>query len=182
MKQHSKPMKKIVACVFCFSSVFCTNKEALHREEVKRADLKRKEIFEIISAKWNFQPTDFSKDTYSIIQEWPEWNNFYHELLQKPQTDIGAFQRKATQLAKQTESLQTTIPSVFNKVEIQSRFSVLETKLKLLKTYITLDDISTENVIKTLTEVTAEIESIANRMKVILEKNKAQSQEERANS
>jgi len=171
-------MKKIIVSFLCFSAIFCTDQETIRREEAKKAEIKRKEIFEAISTKWDFKPIDFSKESYNIIQQWPEWNNFYHELLQKPQTDIGAFQRKTTQLVKQTENLQTTIPYIFDKVEIQSRFSVLATKLQLLKTYITVDDISTEKVIKTLTEINTEIESIANRMKIILEKNKIKREEE----
>jgi len=171
-------MKKIIVSFFCIFAIFCTKKETIRREETKKTELKRKEIFDAISAKWNFKPADFSEESYIIVQQWSEWNNFYHELLQKPQTDISAFQRKTTQLIKQTENLQTTIPDIFNKIEIQSRFSVLETKLKLLKTYITLDDISTENVIKTLTEINTEIESTANRMKIILEKNKIRHEEE----
>jgi len=171
-------MKKIIVSFLCIFTIFCTKKETIRKADVQKAELKQKEIFETINTKWNFKPADFSQESYTIVQQWSEWNNFYHELLQKPQTDIGAFQRKTTQLVKQIENSQTTIPDVFNKIEMQSRFSVLETKLKLLKTYLTLDDISTENVIKTLTEINTEIESIVNRMKITLEKNKIQHEEE----
>jgi len=169
-----KPMKKTIPFLICVLLVFCTNKDATRKAEAQKTELKRKEIFENISTEWYFQPANFSEKSYSILQQWLEWNIFYNELLQKPQTDINAFQRKTTLLVKQIENLQSTIPDVFNQTEIQSRFSVLETKFKLLKTYITLDDISTENVIKTIAEINTEIESIANRMKTILEKNKIQ--------
>jgi len=170
-------MKKLLVFIICFLAVFCTDKDAIIKAETQKAELKRKEIFEAISEKWNFNPVDFSEQTYNIVQQWPEWNNFYNELLQKPQTDISAFQRKTAQLVKQVENLQTTIPDVFNHIEIQSRFSVLETKLKMLKIYITLDDISVENVNKTTSEVNAEVISIVERMKTILEKNKIQREE-----
>jgi len=163
----------LVFVVCCFT-VFCTDNANILREEAKKTSIKRKEILDVISEKWDFKPADFSQESYNIIQQWAEWNNFYNELLQKPQTDISAFHRKTTQLVKQVENLQTTIPETFNKTEIQSRLSVLEAKFKILKIYITLDDISSEKIIQILTEINAEIESIVNRIKTILEKDKFQ--------
>jgi len=170
-------MKKIFVLVVCCFAVFCTDNANVLREEAKKTAIKRKEIVEDISEKWDFKPVDFSQESYNIIQQWAEWNNFYNELLQKPQTDINAFHRKTTQLVKQVENLQTTIPETFNETEIQSRFSVLGAKFKMLKIYITLEDISTEKIIQILAEINTEIESIVNRIKTIIEKDKLQYEE-----
>ena len=124
-------MKKIVLFILVSVLLSCTDKDAFRKEEARKAELKREEVYKVIRENWNFSPADFTEEAYTIVEQWPEWNNFYNELLQKPQTDIGAFQRKTRTLVTQSESLQSTIPEVFNVTEIQSRFTVLETKLKI---------------------------------------------------
>ncbi len=170
-------MKKIVLFLLISVLLSCTDKDAFRKEEARKAELKREEIYDVIKKSWNFRPADFTEEAYSIVEQWPEWNNFYNELLQKPQTDIGAFQRKTRTLVNQSESLQSTIPEIFNVTEIQSRFTVLETKLKMLKMYITIDDIDTEDVVRTVNEINIEVESIVSRMKTILDKSKIQREE-----
>ncbi len=124
-----------------------------------------------------FKPADFTEETYAIVQQWSEWNTFYNELLQKPQTDIGAFQRKTKTLIDLSYSLHSTIPPIFNIVQIQSRFMVLDTKLKMLKTYLSLDTIPMEETTEIISAINTEIESIVNRMTTILIKNKIQKEE-----
>lgn len=170
-------MRKLVVFIVISVLLSCTDKDAFRKEEARKAELKREEIYDVIRENWNFMPADFTEEAYSIVEQWPEWNNFYSELLQKPQTDIGAFQRKTRTLVNQVEALQSTIPEVFNVTEIQSRLTVLETKLKMLKMYITLDDIETEDVVRTVEDINIEIESIVSRMKTILDKNKIQVEE-----
>lgn len=171
-------MKKIVFFIVSFITISaCTDKDAIRRAEAKKAEIKREEVFEAISKNWNFRPADFTEESYNIVQQWAEWNIFYNELLQKPQTDIGAFQRKTVRLVKQSEDLQSTIPEIFNVIQIQTRFTVLETKLKMLKTYITLDEIPTEDVIRTVSEANTEVESIVSRMKTILDRQKIEREE-----
>ncbi len=170
-------MKKIVLFILVSVLLSCTDQDAFRKEEARKAELKREEVYEVIRKNWNFSPADFTEEAYTIVEQWPEWNNFYNELLQKPQTDIGAFQRKTRTLVTQSESLQSTIPEVFNVTEIQSRFTVLETKIKMLKMYITIDDIDTKDIIRTVNEINVEVESIVSRMKTILDKNKIQIEE-----
>lgn len=171
-------MKKHIFILFAFVFFLsCQDKDAIRREEARKDEIKREELFQQINKNWDFKTADFTEETYAIVQQWPEWNNFYHELLQKPQTDIGAFRRKANTLVNQSEALQSTIPDFFNVTQIQSRFLVLDTKLKMLKTYINLDDIPTEDVIRTVKEINIEIESIVNRMKTILVKSRIEREE-----
>lgn len=155
----------------------CTDSDAIRKENAKKATQKEQEIFSVLSEKWVFKPADFTEETYAIVQQWSEWNTFYNELLQKPQTDIGAFQRKTKTLIDLSYSLHSTIPPIFNIVQIQSRFMVLETKLKMLKTYLSLDDIPMEKTIEIISAINTEIESIVNRMATILAKNKIQREE-----
>lgn len=155
----------------------CQDKDAIRREEARKAEIKQEELFQEISKNWNFKTADFTEETYNIVQQWPEWNNFYNELLRKPQTDIGAFQRKAAMLVDQSQSLQSTIPEVFNITQIQSRFLVLDTKLKMLKTHISLDDISSKDVISIVDEINMEVTSIVNRMQTILERSRLEKEE-----
>ena len=170
-------MKKLFLLIISIVLFSCQDKDAIRREEAKKAEVKREELFKEINKNWIFKTADFTEESYDIVQNWAEWNSFYHELLQKPQTDIGAFQRKANTLVKQVEVLHSTIPEIFNVTQIQSRFLVLDTKLKMLKTYITLDDIPSEDVIRIVQEINVEVESIVNRMKTILDKQKIEREE-----
>lgn len=170
-------MKKSVLFIIFLIVISCTDKDAIRREEAQKAVIKREELFKEISKNWNFKTADFTEETYDIVQDWAEWNVFYNELLQKPQTDIGAFQRKANTLVKQVEALHSTIPEVFNVTQIQSRFMVLDTKLKMLKIYINLDEIPSEDVINTVSEINVEVESVVSRMKTILDKQKIEREE-----
>lgn len=171
-------MKRLfILFILSFLVFSCKDEDEIRKEEAQRAAQKQSEIFKAISESWKFKPADFSEEAYSIVQQWAEWNMFYNELLQKPQTNISAFQRKSKMLVNYSEALESTIPEVFNIPQVQSRFEVLDTKLKLLKTYITLDDIPTEKVIKTVKEINIEVESVVSRMKTILEKNKIQREE-----
>jgi|SRR5690554_2490203 len=171
-------MKKHIFILFAFVFFLsCQNKDAIRREEARKAEIKKEELFQEINKNWNFKTADFTEETYNIVQQWPEWNNFYNELLRKPQTDIGAFQRKANTLVNQSEAMQSTIPEFFNVTQIQSRFLVLDTKLKMLKTYIHLDEISSEDVINRVEEINTEVASIVNRMKTILERSHFEKEE-----
>lgn len=170
-------MKKSTLFIIFLVIVSCQDKDAVRREEAQKAVIKREELFKEISKNWNFKTADFTEETYNIVQQWAEWNSFYNELLQKPQTDIGAFQRKTNTLVKQVEALHSTIPDVFNVTQIQARFTVLETKLKMLKTYINLDETPSEDIIRTVSEINVEVESIVSRMKTILDKQKIDREE-----
>lgn len=171
-------MKKHIFTFFAFVLFLsCQDKDAIRREEARKAEIKQEELFQEISKNWNFKTADFTEETYNIVEQWPEWNNFYNELLQKPQTDIGAFRRKANTLVNQSEAMQSTIPEFFNVTQIQSRFLVLDTKLKMLKTYINLDEVSSQDVIKTVEEINIEVASIVNRMKTILDRSRFEKEE-----
>ncbi len=170
-------MRTFFLFIVLLLTISCTDSDAIRKENALKAAQKEQEIFKLLSQKWIFKPADFSEESYNIVQQWSEWNTFYNELLQKPQTDIGAFQRKTKTLIDLSYALHSTIPPVFNIVQIQSRFMVLETKLKMLKTYLSLDDIPMEKTIEIISAINTEIESIVNRMATILAKNKIQREE-----
>lgn len=170
-------VKKIMMMrgAFMFVIIFvlgaCTNAEALKQKELLERNQKDKQLFEILSKNWNFKPIDFTEDTYELIHNWAEWNIFYTELLQKPQSDLDAFRIKINTLVKQSAEVKSTIPEMFNTTEIQSRFEVLDTKLQMLKTYLSVDDIPTDKVSVIGSEITTDIDGIAKRMKATLDKN-----------
>lgn len=170
-------MRTFFLLIIILLTASCTDNDAIRKENAKKATQKEQEIFSALSEKWVFKPADFTEETYAIVQQWSEWNTFYNELLQKPQTDIGAFQRKTKTLIDLSYSLHSTIPPIFNIVQIQSRFMVLDTKLKMLKTYLSLDTIPMEETTEIISAINTEIESIVNRMTTILIKNKIQKEE-----
>ena len=170
-------MRTFFLFIIILLTASCTDSDAIRKENAKKATQKEQEIFSALSEKWVFKPADFTEETYAIVQQWSEWNTFYNELLQKPQTDIGAFQRKTKNLIDLSYVLHSTIPPIFNVVQIQSRFMVLDTKLKMLKTYLSLDTIPMEETTEIISAINTEIESIVNRMTTILIKNKIQKEE-----
>lgn len=162
-------MKKIICVLTVLLFLACTE-DADKKQQKLESEKLRKELFQKISSNWKFIPAEFSEETFSIVQDWLEWNNFYHELLQKPQTDIGAFKRKAKKLVGQSEVLRTTIPPVFNTTQVQSRLVVIESKIKLLDMYLSVEEIPTEDVVNLISQINVEVQSVVNRMNTILEK------------
>ncbi|MDO4727687.1 MAG: hypothetical protein Q4B43_01650 [Bacteroidota bacterium] len=163
-------MRGVFLLVITLVLAACTDTEAMKKKELLERSQKDKQLFEQLSSNWDFKPVDFTEDTYQIVHSWAEWNIFYTELLQKPQFNLDAFRLKINTLVKQSEDMQSTIPEVFNTVEIQSRFVVLDTKLQMLKTYLRLDEIPMDKVLFIRAEITVEIDGIAKRMKAILDK------------
>lgn len=165
-------MKKLLLFSLVVLLFSCQDKEAIRKENALKAAQKTEETYNAISKSWRFYNTGFSPEALQATEDWMEWNSFITELQQKPQTDIGAFQKKTKKLVEKAEALSTTIPPVFNKIQIQSRIDVLITKFKMLNTYIHLDDIPVEKVLQMIDEINTDLASIVSRMETILEKSR----------
>lgn len=165
-------MKKLLLFSLVVLLFSCQDKEAIRKENALKAAQKTEETYNAISKSWRFYNTGFSPEALQATEVWMEWNSFITELQQKPQTDIGAFQKKTKKLVEKAEALSTTIPPVFNKIQIQSRIDVLITKFKMLNTYIHLDDIPVEKVLQMIDEINTDLASIVSRMETILEKSR----------
>lgn len=141
-------------------------------------NIKEKELkFQNISKAWNFAPRTLSPESQSIINNWNEWRLFNNELLQKPKTTIGAFQRKTKVLVQKSEVLITTIPPSISQPQIKARLMAMITKLKALHTFINLDRIPEKKVIPMIVDLNIEINVIQDQIEEIVRRSQIQKEE-----
>ena len=164
-------MKYIVAVLAGFSLFLfsCNNKD--EREiEYQKSLQQRDSVFAIINSNWKFDIPSVSPKVQSKIQNWEEWRQFKQELAQKPKSTLNAFKLKTITLVKKSDSLTNNIPVIFNTPAVKSRLSTLNTKVKSLETFISLDYIPTKKVISLIHEVSEEVMSVQTQMDEILYK------------
>src|SRR5690606_33537844 len=81
------------------------------REAEKARDLKKKEqVFANINQNWNFSTDARNPAAQSMVSTWPAWRDLMRELSQKPQSSIGAFQKKARTLSTRAAELNKQFP------------------------------------------------------------------------
>jgi hypothetical protein len=134
-------------------------------------DAKKKEIiFNNISKGWNFNTNPINPASQGLVGMWPEWRGFLLELNSKPQSTIGAFQKKAKALSKKAAELNNNIPMAYNKPEVKSRIAVLMSKINSLNLYVNLDEIPDDKVIALVLEINVQLVSLQNQLDEIVRK------------
>ena len=76
----------------------------------------------------------------ATLGRWNEWRQFEIEMRQKPQSTLSAFQMKTKKFIKKADTLVLTVPFRYNKPQILSRITTLNTKLKSLETFMNLSN------------------------------------------
>lgn len=155
-----------VLSLFLFS---CNNKEERETAYIKSLQ-RRDSVFAVINANWKFDIPAVNPKVQSKIQNWQEWHQFKQELEQKPKSTLNAFKLKTINLVKKSDSLTNNIPFIFDTPAVRSRLSTLNTKIKSLETFISLDYIPTQKVIPLIREVSEETISIQDQMAEIIYK------------
>jgi hypothetical protein len=156
----------LLLCIFSSCS-----DDSQKREIENKKDLKRKEIvFANINETWNFNTTPINSTSQSMVASWPAWRDLLRELSQKPQSSIGAFQKKARTLTLRVSALPTQIPPRFDKPEVQSRILTLTTKINELNLFINLDDIPDKKVTEIIEDINTELTSLQMQMDEIVKK------------
>jgi hypothetical protein len=147
---------------FLFTYLFfsCQNENNQLLVEQKIETKKREVIFNNINKGWIFNVRSIEPSTQVKTINWLEWNDFLIEVNQKPKSTIGAFQKKATDLAKKATSLYNNIPYEFNKPQVISRVTVLVTKAKAIELFIKLNQIQDKKVIQLVSDMNIEINSL----------------------
>jgi len=179
MQFKSFPFLFSALILFGFSSLLLScQKDEEKRLEEQRKDAKAKElIFNNISKGWNFATPPLNPKTQSNIAGWSEMRMFLTELMQKPKSTIGAFQKKAKTLSKKATELNVNIPASFNKPEIRSRISVLTTKINSIDLFIHLDDIPDQKVVANITDANTELQALYRQMDEIIRKSEIPKEE-----
>ena len=164
-------MKSKLFCVLMASILLfsCQDEEAQRLAAQKDAD-KKEQIFKNINQGWNFNVPTLNPQTQPLVENWSELRMFLLELNQKPQSSIGAFQKKSKVLSTKSSELNNNIPIVFNKPEIKSRIAVLMTKINSINLFINLQQIPDAKIVTLVSQVNIEIASLFRQMEEIVRK------------
>ncbi|KDN55244.1 hypothetical protein [Flavobacterium seoulense] len=140
-------------------------------EQAKDAK-KKKVIFENIQKGWDFYDEPINEATEESVKTWTELRAFMQELRQKPKRTISAYQHKSKAISKKVMALKNNVPELFNKPQVQSRISVLITKVRLLDMFIHLDNIPDKKVVQLVGEINKELATLQRQMDILTEKSK----------
>lgn len=164
-------MKSKLYCLFLALAllVSCQDEEAQRQAALR--DAKKKElIFDNINKGWHFSTPPMNPKTQGMVSNWNELRMFLLELNQKPQSSIGAFQKKAKVLSAKAKELPNTIPAPFNKPEVKSRISVLTTKINSINLFINLQEIPDQKVVALVKDANIELAGLYRQMDEIVRK------------
>lgn len=175
---NSKHMKSRLFCFLIASLLLfsCQDEEA--QRMAAQRDAKKKElIFANIDKGWNFQTTQLNPQTQALVNNWAELRLFLSELQQKPQSAIGAFQKKAKVLSTTVAELNKNIPPKFNKPEVKSRIAVLTTKINSINLFINLQEIPDAKIVALVSETNLELAALFRQMDEIVRKSQIPKEE-----
>jgi len=136
-------------------------------ETIKTAKL-NDSILKVIRENWKFNIPPLNPKVEERLSGWSEWQQFNDELAQKPVGSLNAYREKTKTLVTKTELLKTGLPLFFDKPQVRSRISVLDTRMKSLYTYISLDMIPDKKVVQLIGEITHEVTSLQNQMNELI--------------
>ena len=154
-------MKKILAIVLLFSfGLFSCENDAEQQLEAEKIAQENDVVFKNISKMWQFHFPEARAETKTTLSSWNEWRQFEIEMLQKPQSTLSAFQMKTKNLSKKVDTLALTVPFEYNKPQILSRITTLNTKLKSLETFMNLRVIPEQRIAKLIPEINEEIKGL----------------------
>ncbi|HBD26415.1 hypothetical protein [Flavobacterium sp.] len=128
--------------------------------EAQKVAQKNEAVFKNISKMWQFNFPTPRPEVNVTLNKWNEWRQFEIEMLQKPQSTLSAFQMKTKNLSSKADTLAITIPLEYNKPQILSRITTLNTKLKSLETFMNLRVIPEQRIAKLIPEINEEIKGL----------------------
>ncbi len=155
-------MKIHFSCLLLLLCVLVSCQDDQEKREAEKArDLKKKElVFANINRGWNFKTEAINPAAQSMISNWEAWRDLMRELSQKPQSSIGAFQKKARTLSTRAADLTKQLPPKMDRPEMKSRISVLTTKINALNLFINLDEIPDQKVVSIIADINSELTAI----------------------
>ena len=164
-------MKGFIATilVLALGLMACENDSQQQLEAQKIAE-KNEAVFKNISKMWQFNFPNARPEVKSILNGWNEWRQFEIELSQKPKSTLSAFKMKIKNVSSKADTLVISIPLEYNKPQILSRITTLNTKLKSLETFMNLEVIPQQKVAKLIPEINEEISGLYNQWNEIVNK------------
>ena len=162
-------MKGFIATilVLALGLMACEN-DSQQQLEAQKIAKKNEAIFKNISKMWQFNFPNARPEVKSILNGWNEWRQFEIELSQKPKSTLSAFKMKIKNVSSKADTLVISIPMEYNKPQILSRITTLNTKLKSLETFMNLEVIPQQKVAKLIPEINEEISGLYNQWNEIV--------------
>ncbi|MCU4187754.1 hypothetical protein M9Q43_01080 [Flavobacterium sp. HXWNR29] len=162
-------MKGFIATilVLALGLMACEN-DSQQQLEAQKIAKKNEAVFKNISKMWQFNFPNARPEVKSILNGWNEWRQFEIELSQKPKSTLSAFKMKIKNVSSKADTLVISIPLEYNKPQILSRITTLNTKLKSLETFMNLEVIPQQKVAKLIPEINEEISGLYNQWNEIV--------------
>ena len=162
-------MKGFIATilVIALGLMACEN-DSQQQLEAQKIAKKNEAVFKNISKMWQFNFPNARPEVKSILNGWNEWRQFEIELSQKPKSTLSAFKMKIKNVSSKADTLVISIPMEYNKPQILSRITTLNTKLKSLETFMNLEVIPQQKVAKLIPEINEEISGLYNQWNEIV--------------
>ena len=145
--------------LFVFVVSSCQN-DAQQQLDAQKIAQKNDAVFKNISKMWQFNVPNALPELTTTLNTWNAWRQFEIELLQKPKSTLSAFQLKTKNIASKADALTQTIPLEYNKPQILSRITTLNTKIKSLEMYLYLNIIPEQKVARLIPEINEEIKGL----------------------
>lgn len=161
---------KTVALLLLTLLFSCQKEDGKFLAEQAKDNKKKAITFANINKAWNFSNPSLSSGSKSAVTEWVELRLFVSELIQKPKSTLGEFQKKAKILSKKASELNNNIPFDFDETAILTRIGVLQTKINSLNLYINLQEIPDQKIEVLIAEINYELISLYRQMDEIIRK------------
>lgn len=129
---------------------------------------KNKQTFNLVSSIWNLKTPTLSPSAQNEVAGWNEWQQFVIEINQKPKSNLTAFQLKTKNISSKIDSLQLSVPATLDKPQVRSRITSLNTKIKMLDTFIHLTDVPQHKIKELIPEINLEIAALVSQWEEII--------------
>ncbi|WP_339887276.1 hypothetical protein [uncultured Flavobacterium sp.] len=154
---------------FLFISIFLFScEEDTTKAENEKIIAKNTQTFNLVNSVWNLKTPTLSPTAQNEVANWNEWQQFVIEINQKPKSNLTAFQLKTKNISSKIDSLQLNIPPQFDKPQVKSRIAALNTKIKMLDTFIHLTDVPQSKIKELIPEINAEIIALVSQWEEII--------------
>lgn len=164
-------MKGFVLAILVFTlGLYSCREDEQAQIEARKIAQKNEAVFKNISKMWQFNFPNSQPEIQTTLNAWNAWRQFEIELKQKPKTTLTAFQMKAKNLSTKADTLVITIPLEYNNPQILSRITTLNTKVKSLETFISLQVIPEQKIAKIILDINEELKGLYNQWNEILVK------------
>jgi hypothetical protein len=154
--------------IFIISLLFISCNDETTQEDNEKIIAKNKQTFNLLSSIWDLKVPTLSPTAENEVSNWNEWQQFVIEVNQKPKSNLTAFQLKTKNISSKIDSLQLNIPSQFNIPQVKSRIAALDTKIKMLDSFIHLTDVPQNKIKELIPEINEEMKSLVGQWEEII--------------